>query len=90
MADQNTSTPANGSLLKWIAATSAAVYTVFVLVVQSGGSEASYQTTVWVSWAAITLVAAGTFGVGALLKGNIAEPAHSATDDQVPVLTSVG
>jgi len=52
--------------------------------------SASYQTTVWVSWAAITLVAAGTFGVGALLKGNIAEPAHSATDDQVPVLTSVG
>ncbi len=33
-ADQSTST--------------AAIYTVFVVVVRSGGSEASYQTTLWV------------------------------------------
>ncbi len=90
MAVQNTSTASNGSLLKWIATTSAAVYTVFAVVVWSGGSEASYQATLWASWAAITLVAAATFGIGVLLKRNVTEPAHLAAEDQSPVLTSVG
>lgn len=90
MADQSTSTASNGSLLKWIVAASVAIYTVFAVVVRSGGSEASYQTTLWISWAAIALVAAATFGIGVLLKRNVAEPAHIATDDQSPVLTSVG
>ncbi len=90
MPDQNMSTTSNGSLLKWIATTSVAVYTVFVVVVWSGGSEASYQTTLWASWAAITLVAAATFGIGVMLKKRVAEPAHIVTDDQMPLLTSVG
>ena len=90
MARQNTSTTRSGLLLRSIAVASTAIYTIFVVIVRSGGSEATYQTTLWVSWAAVTLVAAATFGIGMALRRNDTLSSPNATDDQVPVLTSIG
>ncbi|MFV1970116.1 MAG: hypothetical protein ACC683_03820, partial [Acidimicrobiia bacterium] len=87
MAEDNTSITSSGFLVRWIAVASTAIYTIFVVIVRSGGSEASYQTTLWVSWAAITLVAAVTFGMGMALRRNDTESSRNATDDQVPMLT---
>jgi hypothetical protein len=88
MARATTTDPARGNTLRAIAIASGAIYTVFAVVVAFGGSDASYQGTLWASWVAVMLMAAGTFAIGAAMQRGANAPA-SAAPEPAPALTSV-
>jgi fatty acid desaturase len=87
MAQATTSDPARGNTLRVTATTSAAIYTVFAIVIAFGGSDASYQTVLWSLWLLVMLFAAGTFAIGAAMHRSANQP--SGAIDQAPALTSV-
>jgi len=89
MAGTTTSNQKNGTTLRGIAIASAVIYTVFVAIAAFGGSDASYQASLWGSWAAVTLVAIVTFGIGAAMHRN-AKTSDAGSTDHARALTSVG
>lgn len=88
MAKATATNPARGNTLRAIAVASGAIYTVFAVVIASGGSEASYQAALWISWAAVILMTAGVFTIGASMHRTADAPLVGATES-APALTSV-
>lgn len=88
MARATKTDPARGNALRAIAIASAAIYTVFAVVIAFGGTDASYQASLWTSWVLLMLVATGTFAIGAVMRRTAESPMAGATD-HAPVLTSV-
>jgi hypothetical protein len=80
--------PARGHTLRAIAIASAAVYSIFAVVVAFGGSDASYQATRWTSWIAVMLMATGTFAIGAATHRS-GDATAAAAPEPAPALTSV-
>ncbi|GMQ93581.1 MAG: hypothetical protein BMS9Abin12_1060 [Acidimicrobiia bacterium] len=89
MAGTRKSNPKSGTTLRGIAIASAVIYTAFVAIVAFGGSDASYQASLWGSWVAVTLVAIVTFGIGETMHRS-ATTSDGTSTDHSPVLTSVG
>ena len=87
MARATTTDPARGNTLRGIAIASAAIYTVFAIVVAFGSSEASYQAVLWSLWLLVMVFAAGTFAIGAAMHRTANPP--SGAMDHAPALTSV-
>jgi len=88
MARTTTIDPARGNTLRAIAIASAAAYSIFAVVVAFGGTDASYQTTLWASWVAVMLMSAATFTIGTAMHRGANDPATVASET-APVLTSV-
>ena len=80
--------PARGNVLRGSAIVSAAIYTTFAVGVSSGGTNISYQVTLWSLWATVMLVAAGTFAIGAAMHRTVDAPDTTASET-APALTSV-
>jgi fatty acid desaturase len=87
MAQATTSDPARGNTLRVIATASAAIYTVFAIVIAFGGSDASYQAVLWSLWLLVMLFAAGTFAIGTAMHRS-ASPSAGAIE-HAPALTSI-
>lgn len=88
MARTTTIDPARGNTLRAIAIASAAAYSIFAVVVAFGGTDASYQATLWASWFAVMLMSAGTFTIGTVMHRGANDPSTVASE-AAPALTSV-
>jgi hypothetical protein len=76
-----------GATVRAVAIAGVGVYTLFAAVAAFGGSDASYQGSLFASWIVVMLVALATYAIGASMKRRTTAV---DTTDHTRVLTPVG
>jgi hypothetical protein len=88
MTPDTSDSSAGGGALCRIAIASTALYTLFAIIAASGGSDASYRTSLWASWTLIAAVAIVTFGIGTAMRRRSSQTEAIPVEGH-PVPTSV-
>lgn len=84
----STATP-HGTIVRWIAAVSAILYSGFTFAASLVGADPSYRISLWVSWAVVMAAAIATYSIGAAMQRSSPAPAADV-HDRAPILTPVG